>query len=157
MFCEPQWSKGLVRSVADSDRLQQLRRQRAAIAEHLAWLDREIRREAKLPTSTGGDEVPLPTQTTPPAAPQPAATPTVPTKLKLATPVPETTTAPVQLEANNPSPALTADPDAVLEEWTEQTGPSDQPISKTGCWAIFIALGVIIIGGSVTAIYLIYS
>jgi len=157
-----------VRAVADSDRLQELRRQRAAIAEHLAWLDREIRREAKLPSPTGGGSgtVPpisltaspfgVPPPDTAPA-PQPEPAPAPPAQPKAGARQPEKAPAPVPLEANTPAPALTADPDAVLEEWAEKSGPNEQPLSKTGCWAIFIGLAVIIIGGSVTAIYLAYS
>lgn len=139
-------------AVSDPDRLQQLRRQRAAIATHLAWLDSEIKREARLNPAAARDELPpqSPETTTPPVAqvttPTPVSPPTAP--------------APRPLEARNPSPALTADPDAVLEEWTEQAGAdgsSDPPISKTGCWMIFIAIAVIGIGGAVGLIYMIYG
>ncbi|GAB5560857.1 MAG: hypothetical protein SynsKO_25040 [Synoicihabitans sp.] len=118
--------------VADQDRLQKLRQQRAKIAEHLTWLDEEISREA-------GNEPPSP-------------------RLKLARP-PESVraerSAPTQRESDNPSPAVHADPEAVLEEWTEtQSEDSGSGISKSGCWLIFGALVVLGIG-SVVAIILI--
>lgn len=130
--------------MSDSDRLQQLRRQRAAIAAHLNWLDDEIKQEARLdPTATEDQSAPKLQLRTPPAEPAARSAPAP---------------APQPREADNPSPALTTDPDAVLEEWTEQSGgPSDQPVSKTGCWIIFAALAIIGVGGSVTLIYLIYG
>ncbi len=127
--------------MSDPERLQQLRRQRANVAEHLAWLDREIQRAVRLgvtPTS----EAPTPT---------PAATPSPPSFV----PANPTRAAGVP----PPSPALAADPDAILEEWTEQAGGErrDQPISKTGCWIIFAALAVVGIGSVVGLIYFIYG
>lgn len=135
--------------MSDPERLQQLRRQRAAIAQHLAWLDQEIKRAAKLPER----DVPAPS----------ASNSAAPTLVKLTPAVPLASAPPkisVQLEANNPSPALTADPDDVLEEWTETTGhnnQSDQPISRMGCWLIFATIAAISIGSTGLFIYLFYG
>lgn len=63
---------------------------------------------------------------------------------------------PVQLESSNPSPALTANPDAVLEQWNETDGEASPPVSKTGCWIIFSALTLLAVGGAITLIYTIY-
>jgi hypothetical protein len=43
----------------------------------------------------------------------------------------------------------------VLEEWAE-SGPSDQPMSKTGCWLVFAGLGLLGIGALVAVLYLFY-
>lgn len=111
----------------DQDRLKQLRKQRANIVEQLAWLDSEIANAA------GESEPAEPPTAEPESAEQPIGD-----KLKLrpTPPVP----APVQLESNNPAPAVTANPDAVLEEWIESDGPKSPPISKKGCWLVFFTL-----------------
>lgn len=139
--------------VSDPDRLQQLRRQRAAIAGHLSWLDQEIKRGASLPVEPSADDLPPQVQ---PASPTPAQ----PDKLRLTQVTPsvpaQSTSVPA---ASNPSPALTADPDTVLEEWTETAGDqsSDQPMSKMGCWLIFAVIAVVGIGGVAAFIYLVYG
>jgi hypothetical protein len=129
--------------VSDPERLSQLRRQRAAIAEHLAWLDQEIQRAAQHSrTETPTNPLPAPPHSLPPAT------------------VPVAKPPPTQLEANNPSPALSADPDAVLEEWTETSGQGDktnQPISKMGCWLIFAGLAAATLGGIALFIWIFYS
>ena len=130
--------------MSDPDRLQQLRRQRAAIAEHLAWLDQEIKRASAGSLRTAGDKPSPPSQS--------VISPGTPTLKPTLPPRP-----PIQLEANNPSPALTADPDAVLEEWTETGGNSDQPVSKMGCWLIFSAIAVGVVGLIVAFIYVVYG
>lgn len=139
--------------MADPDRLKILRQQRATIAEHLAWLDREIRREAKLPQPMEGDEVPLPPQA-------PSTAPNLPSAPKFKPPSGPPPNSPppasARLEANNPSPALTADPGAVLEEWTERAGSSDQPLSKSGCWLTFAAVSLLGIGGVIAIVLLFY-
>jgi len=111
--------------VADSQRLQQLRQQRDLVAGHLAWLDAEIAAAAGTPDVMPGPKLKM--------APRPAS----PT--------------PVQLEAANPSPALTADPDAVLGQWTDET-PAPA-VSKSGCWIIFSLATLLLLGGTVWAIY----
>jgi len=134
--------------VADSDRLKILRQQRATIAEHLAWLDREIRRETQAapPQAIVGDEVPLPPQTAPSPPPQTTAA---------AQPDPVASAQP-SIPAHPAAAATDADPEAVLEEWTGQAGSSDQSISKSGCWLIFAAVAVIGIGGMVVILQVFY-
>ncbi|MDA7916658.1 hypothetical protein N9Z12_02300 [Opitutaceae bacterium] len=124
----------------DQDRLQQLRKQRANIVEQLAWLDEEIANAGGEPESAQqpvGEPEPAeqPVGKSEPAE-QPAGE-----KLKLrpTTPVP----APVQLESDNPAPAVTANPEAVLEEWMESDGAKSQPVSKKGCWLVFFALAAV--------------
>lgn len=107
--------------MGDSDRLNNLRQQRAKIAEHLAWLDREIS------ASSGSSSAK--------AASRPS--------LKLRET--KTVVTPVQLEANNPSPGISADPNAVLDQWVESQGPAAPAISKTGCWIAFSAVTAVCI------------
>ncbi len=114
--------RGLSKRVADQDRLQQLREQKTAIAKHLAWLDQEIARED---------------DSEPPASP----------RLKLARKASTEDSepqGPIRWESDNPSPGVHADPEVVLEEWTE-TQPSEPSsgISKSGCWLIFAALALL--------------
>lgn len=105
------------------------------IADHLAWLDQEIKRAAHPPHP----EAPAPATPPPPPVTPPAPRP------------------PQELAAAAPAPALTADPDAVLEEWTETEGSSEPAVSKMGCWLIFSALALLGVGGTVAFIYFYYK
>jgi hypothetical protein len=127
-------------SAPDQDRLKQLRKQRANIVEQLAWLDAEIAQAAGESVSA---EPPI-------DKPEPAEQPTV--EPEPAHPLPEEklkprptppVPAPVQLESNNPAPAVTANPEAVLEEWMESDTAKSPPISKKGCWLVFFAMAAI--------------
>jgi hypothetical protein len=128
---------------ADPERLHQLRQQRERIAEHLAWLDREI---ADASADASGAETPTTEsrtgyslrQTTPPAPidPRLAVTATEAARTEPAT------------------PGLSAPPQAVLEDWQERQDDGGSPeISKTGCWLIFAAIMLVGCGGALWAIF----
>lgn len=92
-----------------SDRLTELRRQRALAQEQLAWFDREIARE-----SAGTH--------TPPAASAPIATPASP---KSTTPAPE-------------APVVDQDAEKILERY-RHTGQPVRDEVKRGCFLYFFA------------------
>ena len=122
--------------MADPDRLQDLRSQRVKIAEHLAWLDTEIIKARR-------EDPPV----EPPSSGNLQLRPTTPTPLPT----------PVQLESNTPSPAVTANPEAVLEEWVETEGSASPPVSKKGCWLIFCGLAVLGILAAIAALQFFYN
>lgn len=107
-----------------SDRLNELRRQRALVAEHLAWLDQKIKAETGEP-------------------PQPARKP------KTAS-IP----ASARYESSISTPALHADPNAALEEWQDTS--ADPGLSKSGCWLLFIAIGLAGLGLLAAILYFVY-
>ena len=98
-----------------SDRIAELRRQRAMVAEQLAWLDREI----------AGAEKNAPT---PPAAPASAPAP-------VAIPVITTTVAAPVLPL---APEVAAQADAILEEYRVQPDSLRTDVKK-GCFLYFAA------------------
>lgn len=114
------------------DRLAELRRQRALVAQHLAWIDAEL-------TAAGAGQPPSSSASPGAAAPAPA-------------PVPATTT--LAAEAS-PSPAVDLDPSLVLantraDEIIEKyraTEALDPRAAKRGCLVLF---GAIFILGAVT-------
>jgi hypothetical protein len=83
-----------------SERLNELRRQRALLQEHLAWLDREIAAEQGHP--------PPATAAVAPPAPLPAPTPASPATAL----------------------ASERDPDAILARYREQTGDLKQNVRR---------------------------
>jgi len=92
------------------DRLKELVRQRALLAEHLGWLDREIASARGLSSPPAG------------ATPEPARIPLPP--------------APA---AQAPSPVPPAEVDALFDRFrTEEAGRGQ--VSKQGCWLVFAAL-----------------
>lgn len=120
--------------MGESDRLHQLRQQRAKIAEHLAWLDQEIAKATHGETQMGARSEPN-------------------LKLRVTSPAP----APIQLESNNPSPGSTVDPNAVLEDWLESDASTAPRISKTGCWVAFSAVLIIGIIGLLAFVSIYYD
>jgi len=96
-----------------SDRLADLRRQRALIQEHLSWLDREIA-AATQPSVT----------TTPPAAPSPVLTET-----------PRQVDGSALLEASLPPTAL--DPESILAE-TARDAHTIKSDVRRGCLLYFV-------------------
>jgi hypothetical protein len=101
-----------------SDRLTELQRQRALAQEQLAWLDREIAREAGQPATV-----------VPPAPPVP-----VPNAL---------TSAPVQ-PALPPAAAQAAD--EIIARYQHEAGTGAQDV-KRGCYLyFFVALGLLVVG-----------
>lgn len=109
-------------------RHQQLLRQRAAIAEHLAWLDAEIARVAPAVASH-------------PTPPDPAG-PSSAERLPSAT-------------SHVPLASTPADPDQLLAQLGSDSEDSDLP-SKTGCWGIFLGILLLVVGGGIGAIYIFY-
>jgi len=115
-----------------SDRLQELRRQRALVAEHLAWLDREIRAAggtmSVAPAATLSSFVgPEDTLSAPVAAP--IAVPAVFTPPP-APPLP---------------PEVAATADAILDEYRVQPDSLKTDVKK-GCFLyFFIALGLVVL------------
>jgi hypothetical protein len=106
-----------------SDRLTELKRQRALMAEHLQWLDREIAAVAGHPGNPVAPPLPAP----PPVA-SPAAVQTLPSNL----------------------PTSSTDPAfAAFQEEERRRGE----VSKSGCWIVFSALLLIVVG-SLTAFIL---
>jgi hypothetical protein len=113
-----------------SDRLNELQRQRALVVEHLQWLDKEIaacRPQAGTAQTPANPPVLLP----PPAASSPAAAASSPAALQ-------------------PAPRDTDPAFALLQE--EERRRSQ--VSKSGCWIVFSALLLVIVG-TVTAIVLV--
>jgi hypothetical protein len=109
------------------DRLAELRRQRALIADHLAWLDREI--AASAPSSTFPKPTPQPFAPKPPLPLDPAAI----------------------LAAVNSSPAPTAVPPDT--EAHALLLPEHQPAEvkqdvRRGCFLYFALAAVAVIGGT---------
>lgn len=116
-----------------SDRLNELRRQRALVAEQLAWLDREISAAAGAPPAA-------------PVAPAPVTTPAAPV-----TPRPEPVSAPTPPATVDPevSTAVAADADSLLDEY--RVAPEELKTDvKKGCFLYFFAalalLALVVIG-----------
>ena len=100
-----------------SDRLKELQRQRALAQEQLAWLDREIAREA-------GQSVPPPPAPVAPATPQPV---------------------PVARDAISAAHAA-ADAEAILAQYRSEPEKLQKSV-KLGCYLyFFLALGMLILG-----------
>lgn len=114
------------------ERLSALKRQRALVAEHLAWLDRELASAtAETPTSTDSlfPTSPPPPQTVEPA-PLPAQSEAAPD-----------TSAPEEAAARLASANARAN--AILEEYST-TGRFDPESTRRGC--ILLASAVLILG-----------
>jgi hypothetical protein len=114
-----------------SDRLNELQRQRSLVVEHLQWLDKEIagcRAQAGRTVQTPASP---PVLLPPPAAASPAAASSSPAALQ-------------------PAPRDTDPAFALLQE--EERRRSQ--VSKSGCWIVFAALLLAIVG-TVTAIVLV--
>jgi hypothetical protein len=110
------------------DRLTELKRQRALIAEHLVWLDHEIGALQGVPTEDTHPRLIAPPQASVSAPP-------------LATP-----TAPAPPSAGEvPDPALN-----LLQEAERQRGQ----ISKSGCWIVFATF--VLIGIGVITTYILF-
>jgi len=102
-----------------SDRLNDLRRQRALVAEHLAWLDREIAETSGLST-VAPLAAPSPTPPAPPAHPEPA------------------TRVEALVTAAELSPEAAADAEAILEQYRVQPDSLQTDVKK-GCFLYFFA------------------
>jgi len=100
--------------MSDSPRLAELRRQRALIHEHLAWLDRQIAAEDAIAALGHG---------------------TTPAMAALSPSVPSQPVAPVAPNAVEPS---TDDPDALLSEYRAADVDVVRHV-RTGCLLYFVA------------------
>ena len=124
-----------------ADRLEELRRQRALLEEHLNWLDREISAATPAGGAPASPPPPSPSSvpgppdpTTPPAAPRPATPPSF---------VPAVTApvAPAPVEA-----------DSILEQYQVAPNSLRQDVRK-GCFLYFAVAFLLVIVG-VAGIYL---
>jgi len=126
------------------DRLNELRRQRALVAEHLAWLDREIAAESGSPAPRAHPE-----QATRVEGPAPLVAPASAPALR-PTPLPLMPQAPAPAAALDPemSAQAAADADALLEQYRVAPDALKTDV-RTGCFLYFfaamalLALGVI--------------
>jgi hypothetical protein len=137
-----------------SDRLAELRRQRAIVAEHLAWLDRQI-------TEASGQSGAAPAPPTPTAPAQPEVpswprTPVPPTEaaavvaaaLKARAATVTTTSAPE-------APVVEAAAETILDEY--RTSPDNLKTDlRKGCFLYFFGALALIAGG-VAVLWFIFS
>lgn len=141
-----------------SDRLAELRRQRALIHEHLNWLDREIAAAEKssgspLPATTPASAAPSP-QITAPAWPAPASPaggqplPSLrPAEPPLVISVPEPAATPSRLLPRSfNAPAQPVVPSASLGEYRVSPGAVKEDVRK-GCLLYFAAAFVLLFVG----------
>ena len=116
-----------------SDRLNELRRQRELVEEHLAWLDREIAAASGLKTA--------PTATPSPAAPAPAtpvaAPPALPTPV-LATPAVAKPAAPPANASMPDAPPVEAVAESILADYRVKPDSMKSDVKK-GCVLYFFA------------------
>lgn len=112
------------------DQLEDLKRQRALVAEHLAWLDRQIAAEAARtrPATVQSSGSP------------PIAAPSIPT-----TPPPL------------PGATGSEEVDALFARFASEEQPALRPPSKLGCWLGFSILLLGAISGIVALIYRAYG
>ncbi len=116
-----------------ADRLKELLRQRALLAEHGAWLDREI-------AAAQGASGPQPPVAALPAQPPPTSPSAVTAGLPAA-------------PAAVPVPA--AEVDALFDRLRSEEMGQGQ-VSKRGCWMVFATLMLISVLGVATLIFLRY-
>ncbi|MBI5692695.1 MAG: hypothetical protein HZC55_21665 [Verrucomicrobia bacterium] len=114
-----------------SDRLAELRRQRALVQEHLDWLDREIAASAPVPPGP-------PAASAPPPHPAAAATP-----VQAVAPASMAPMAGPGAAATGSAPV---DPDSILEQYRSAPGSLQSDVRK-GCFLYFAAaLGLLALG-----------
>jgi len=107
-------------------RLDELRRQRALLQEHLDWLENEIELSAgTLPVST------------------PAPVPTPPPR-------------PVAAPAQVPSPQAVEEAERLFAEFRAEEEKQRPPPSKAGCWTIFSLILVVLAGTVGGLLYFLY-
>ena len=118
-------------------RLDQLRRQRALVQEHLAWLDREIAGEM---TSgrTAGPSTSEPSGYRAPLPSGPA----------------RASTAPVSAVAAPASAGVNVD--ELFDRLRADDQKENAPPSKTGCWIAFAVIMLVLIGAAGAAIVFLY-
>lgn len=126
------------------DRLSELRRQRALLQEHLAWLDREIADAA----AGRGDSA----AAAPSPAP-PAATGAVPASAPGIAADPPRESAPPAGPAD--SSAVKIEPDAILEQYRTPGGSLQSDVRK-GCF-LYFAAALVLLGAGVAALYFLIS
>lgn len=133
--------------MSSSPRLEQLRRQRALLQEHLAWLDREIAGEMisgrpTAPSASGpapsGYRAPLP-----PSAPSPAAAAGI-------------SAAPAAVPGTFASPGTGVDVDELFERLRADDQKENAPPSKTGCWIAFAVILLVVVGAVGAVFFFLY-
>jgi hypothetical protein len=122
-----------------SDRLAELRRQRALVQQHVEWLDREIAAEtARLNPAQAGAKIAAVVAA---AAPAVATTPAV-MPSAVAAPIAKTLASNPSLHSTPPVnvPEVAADPEAerILDEFRTTPGSLHQDVRK-GCFLYFAA------------------
>jgi len=116
-----------------SDRLAELRRQRALLSEHVAWLDREIAAES---AKTGGTR---PASAAPSSETKPPASATISSISALIAPNPTAASAP-------------ADADAILNEYRVAPDTLKTDVRK-GC-LLYFTLALVLLGAAVALLWL---
>ena len=125
------------------DRLSDLRRQRALLQEHLAWLDREIAQAAQ-PSATPATDA-----TVPSAGARPLAQPTVPPHSAGAASQPPNAPATSTVRSNT-APAE-AEIDAILAQYRQSGGALRNDVRK-GCF-LYFAIAFVLLGLGIVALY----
>lgn len=128
-----------------SDRLQQLRRQRAVVAEHLAWLDGEIAQAQQTPALN------------PAEAPAPDDLTTVPFSMRAVLPPPAKASGPAAASAPTSikDSASAAAADEILRDYQVEPEAMKSDVKK-GCLLYFFgALGLVALG--VTVLYFVFQ
>lgn len=122
------------------DRLDELRRQRALVHEHLVWLEREIAAEtAKTPSTEA------PTKAIAPAsAPTLGAVPSISPAARPVTPISTPRRAPE-------APAVPADPDALLQQYRVEPNNLRRDV-RTGCF-IYMAVAFALLLVAIAILY----
>jgi hypothetical protein len=140
-----------------SSRLDQLRRQRALLQEHVTWLDREIAAEM-VAGRTANSSGPVPSSSPAPApsssaslgyrAPLPPASATV-------SPLP-TASAVAMPAAPTASTGAHVDVDELFDRLRADDRKDNAPPSRTGCWVAFAVILLVLIGSAGALIFFLY-
>jgi hypothetical protein len=133
--------------MSSPSRLDQLRRQRALLQEHVTWLDREI--AAEMMTSR------------PPASPPGSAPSGYRTSLPAGSPPPPAAPASTfgATAAIPAAPAAGAAPvnvDELFDRLRADERKDGGPPSKTGCWVAFAVILLVLIGSAGALILFLY-
>jgi len=115
-------------------RLDDLRRHRALLEEHLNWLDREIEAAAR-----GG----------PPAEPAPLPAPEI-------APVRPPTRPFVMPATPRPPIPAAADVERLFEQFRAEEQKQGAPPSKAGCWTVFSLILLVLVGAVGALVYFLY-
>lgn len=132
------------------DRLQELRRQRALVQEHLAWLDGEI----AAVSGQASASTPAP-HLAPAARAMPSPTPSASSYLAGQAAAIARHASSVPVAASSENPAVHAAAEAILEEYRVPADSLKTDVRK-GCFLYFF-IGLALLGAGVTALYFLLS